>query len=520
MFLDEASSLLNLSQTKLEGREEHLTKFRLLRRIASKLFRNMSILFVISSTNSHLGEFVSNKFTMTESERPYFASDKYISSPFYKILFIDALVPITYFNNLKSNLYVNITNRDPFEGLFYHGRPLWGALIESNKKENKVDHAISYDLQLQNLMSFVMHKLIFSEKWADINPKNDENNFDKIFAAIALISVRTSFNISFKIPQSTKMITKHLSTLYYISQERTECEFRYFSEPILASGNLKNNFEIFQKKINFLYFLASAQIMSNERNYYDILNNFNYYIQETDLEITGGIGEIISQIILLRAFDKAAASQILQNKYYSNSVTVKDFLKQLFGNQILIDTVDNHVLSGIVSFNHFIKRIGEDSNKSLNYDVILSRFIARCAAGHFENRHEGIDFFIPIVFENNKISYIFIQTKNWKSKYLNADLIDKKFGKGIKNDLFTDNQKVDVIRIVFFIGNELNEKEKFVKRGLLPFDSQTLKESKLFDEETLNLINTILWSNRFILNDEKYDKNVIKQVTIGSGEFD
>lgn len=266
--------------------------------------------------------------------------------------------------------------------------------------------------------------------------------------------------------------------------------------------------------------------MSNENDYYDILDRFNYYIQETDLEVTGGLGEIISQLILLRAYDKAALdnqNKIKQNKYYTNTVTVKDFLKQLFGSEIEnINKINDDILSGLVSFNHFIKRIGSESNKTLDYDVILRKFVARCAAGHFENQHEGIDFFIPIVLKNNEISYLLVQTKNWKSNKLNVDDIDKKFERSIKNKLFHKNKKIDVVRIIFFIGNEIVNKDniEISKKVYLIFDTKTLKASQLFNDKTVGLINTILWSNRFNLNDKKYDRDVIKRVAIGSAEFD
>ena len=156
--------------------------------MASKFFRSLSILFVISSTNSHLGEFVSNKFTISESERPYNKpndSDYNIASPFYKILFIDDLVPLDYFDNLNSNLFTNLTEKDPFKGLFNHGRALWGALIEAINRTIKDQNLLH--AEFQNLMNFVIQKVIFCEKWSNLT------KFNKLLAATAVSSFGTDY---------------------------------------------------------------------------------------------------------------------------------------------------------------------------------------------------------------------------------------------------------------------------------------------------------------------------------------
>lgn len=57
--------------------------------------------------------------------------------------------------------------------------------------------------------------------------------------------------------------------------------------------------------------------MSKDLDYYDILVQLNTYIQETDLNITGGVGEIVGRLILLKAYDKSASDNISQSQFKS-----------------------------------------------------------------------------------------------------------------------------------------------------------------------------------------------------------
>ena len=44
--------------------------------------------------------------------------------------------------------------------------------------------------------------------------------------------------------------------------------------------------------------------MLNEVDFLDLLKQLNNYVQNLSLDATGAIGEIVAEIILLRAFDK------------------------------------------------------------------------------------------------------------------------------------------------------------------------------------------------------------------------
>lgn len=222
IILDEASCLLEHSKSKLENSEEYLSKYRILIRSARELFQICNILFLVTSTNSNIGDFVSNELTMSSSEKKFNKSHDF--RPFYEVLCIDYLVPGNYQSDLKNSLFQTLDNRDPFNNLLYFGRPLWGSLIDSIKKSKKEE-------ELKSLMVFAEHKILFNESWEKIDQK------DKLFSALALISVRTTFNFSFKGPEAVKLIEKHMCTLYKISDDKMDCEYRYISEPILSSGN-------------------------------------------------------------------------------------------------------------------------------------------------------------------------------------------------------------------------------------------------------------------------------------------
>lgn len=122
IVLDDAKPLL---ENSIEVEDNlKFNKFRVMRRAIIKKFSKAKVVFIVAGTNETLAQFISNDITRTSSEK---SSQKKIYEPFYKVLFIDHLVPKTYFEKLIENLYNNIDQRDPYKSLFYFGRPLWGS---------------------------------------------------------------------------------------------------------------------------------------------------------------------------------------------------------------------------------------------------------------------------------------------------------------------------------------------------------------------------------------------------------
>ena len=67
--------------------------------------------------------------------------------------------------------------------------------------------------------------------------------------------------------------------------------------------------------------------MSCEKKFKEILLKLNEYTQLLDLNSTGNIGEIATQIILLKAIDKLNTTQT-----FSKAYTVSEFLISFLGN--------------------------------------------------------------------------------------------------------------------------------------------------------------------------------------------
>lgn len=75
--------------------------------------------------------------------------------------------------------------------------------------------------------------------------------------------------------------------------------------------------------------VASSLIMSDQNNLRSILSNLNNYIQTLSLNSTGSIGEIIAELILLLAYDRAC-----DNNNIAKAITVESFFISLVGAKI------------------------------------------------------------------------------------------------------------------------------------------------------------------------------------------
>lgn len=189
-----------------------------MRRAVIAVCNQISIVFVVSGTNIDLSGLVSNKMTISASEKN---SPHTIYPPFYKIIFIDDLIPFECLDEMKKNpnLYSIVKDRDPFK-LFYHGRSLWASLL-------------TYSTNKEEVLKLAESKLIFGHEWSKIDEK------DKHLAVFALLSSRTTVCVNYEVFEGSKLVAQHMSTLFFIDPERLFCSFKYFSEPILAAGKFK-----------------------------------------------------------------------------------------------------------------------------------------------------------------------------------------------------------------------------------------------------------------------------------------
>ena len=151
----------------------------------------------MSGTDSKLSEILPNTSGMSPSERLSESNQVPLYEPFYKILFVDSLVPNDYNQNLKAHLYNGLRNRESYSTLFYFGRPLWGSLLSVPN--------INHD----NVMQMAKNKLIHSKSWDSVK--------NKFLASIALLSVRTTLSVNYQVFYGSELIARYMSTLFYIN---------------------------------------------------------------------------------------------------------------------------------------------------------------------------------------------------------------------------------------------------------------------------------------------------------------
>lgn len=225
--------------------------------------------------------------------------------------------------------------------------------------------------------------------------------------------------------------------------------------------------------------------MSCEKKFKEILLKLNEYTQLLDLNPTGNIGEIATQIILLKAIDKLNTTQT-----FSKAYTVSEFLISFLGNDefnLIKQNIDDDIKNGLVCFSHFIRKADD-----LTFNDVLPGFIGRAAAGQFKKGHPVFDLFIPIVLENNNITYILIQVKNKKDlgpseamQILNE--MSKPSGLSIKKMFpffFKDNKILAHLSILISLGDKIQHKlPKSNWENKIFYNLDNLTKSKLFNEE-------------------------------------
>ena len=245
--------------------------------------------------------------------------------------------------------------------------------------------------------------------------------------------------------------------------------------------------------------------MSNDQIFSDMIDKIIDFVQLLNLDTGGSIGEIVAQLLLLKAFDNS------QKLLDSEACTVRSFLTTLFGDfSDQISKIPTKTLNGIVYFNHFIQRL-----EDFTYDDVLPSYIARGAAGQFKKNFETFDLFIPIVLEKSDITYILIQVKNKEN--LSSKSIEIIFEKmRSQGDQFFRNQtKIDHILLLMSLGDKCPRLPKLLP-GQLFYSLRDIGLSRIYNEYTMNRLIMILNCVRLNLKSNVYDQEVIKLVTVGS----
>lgn len=382
IFLDEAASLLDDSKEQSDSpkciednfssendnvdvinlkkhqsnrvKSQWISKFRVLRRAAQQLLRKKEVIFVITGIGMPLSEFDPEPEKFTKSMRV--TSLVKLNTPFFSFSFIDQLARdyLSEFSRSTANLYKYLIDRNPNNSLFLLGRPLWASLIQAESRDT---------------VSLAAKKLIGASDWTSL-----KNAKDKLAAALAILSTRTTITPKLTLSATNQLVSKNMATIYAV--DRSSFLFRYVSEPILAE--------------------ASANILKRESTFIEVVKSVNDFLQSaSSLDSLGAIGEFVSQILLLKAFDRISdktSCKFITNlkKFFyliydfidSKPRTLEEFLKSLVGETNFkkyfykdsVCLVQEELLKGLVCFTHFIKKVGQDLEYQHSLDVCLLDF--------------------------------------------------------------------------------------------------------------------------------------------------
>ena len=480
--IDEAHTITNEYSNKK-------SLFQVLRCSIRKLFKGFNIVFILTTTDASIPDLCLTDSQITASQRDYLPSKDYL--PFCQLVFCDALKSTQYENDLMSafinkRIFTFISKLDLLRTIYCYGRPLWSSLSEAFLEVTKNTY-----FEVFNLAKV---KLIMANNWQD-------KFLDKPNASLAILASCTNIlNTVVVINQNliSNLIARYMATLFNTNENCSVLSFRYVSEPILAE--------------------AACHFMSDDKILGEILDCFSVMISKSELISTGLMGELVTEILLLKAHNLAALeNKSIKNFLFSRPITVAQFMQSLIGESNFEDKFKHNLkprtLNAILAFNHFIEKLDV-----LKQNDLLKDFIGRCAAGRFKFGFPKYDFFVPIIFEDNEIGCILIQVKNKRDITLNglktiAKNLDVKhiFSYDRSSDLYTDikYKEDNFISIIISLGNDLNqvvfENKHFIISGIESFD---------LDETIKCRLSLILNFSRNNSN-EYEDKDIQRIVTFG-----
>lgn len=328
IFIDEARYLV---EEFTEG--TGIVKFCIMRRAIRNLFVQIKIAVILADTQRQLSHFVHSGSDLVTSDRNKF----YLYKPFCEILYVNSIKAVpedsakdgalvrNYNAFMKTNRidYGYLLNIKPRHTSFLLGRPLWVTLAVSG---------------YNGLEQLAVMKLLNTETntWPSVHEQY------RLYSALAIICSRTTMSLSSKLKVGTELVARHMSTLYWMSQDCEEIAFRYIQEPILAN--------------------AAAILMTNHDHLADMLEHVHNSLAVMSLDYSGAIGEVVTELILLLAFDKAVteqqakAQESKRDDYSLKPVTIEQFLKVLFGEQHFDQmNIEQNTKEALLYFNHFVK---------------------------------------------------------------------------------------------------------------------------------------------------------------------
>ena len=289
-------------------------------------------------------------------------------------------------------------------------------------------------------------------------------------------------------PISTALVADYMATILGTSAKRASSLIAYVAEPKLAVAAAQQWRQPGQLARLFLPALQRALVGGPLDQ--------------------GSRGELVAQIVILCAFDKAC---FLAGKSPGESVTLRSVLEQLLPEDAdlsLLDKLPPHLLMlhcACCQFVDFCQRFGHDEVVAL---------AERHCGGAFRDKRRGLDLVIPLL--DVIFGLFLIQVENWKTGYPFSDSTLQKFDLkfAFKHDKFRPDALARMNERSVVLGLQLGTEQDsaMVKSG--PHNSKVLVVNGLgarcLDTEVRSALRVVLDQHvtlkNFITNDG-YDQD-------------
>jgi hypothetical protein len=360
LVIDEAKELLDGDDDTVLKSSNRISTFRLLRRALAKhhyQFRSSKLVMILLDTMSKVQNFAPSSGSEVSSR-------KMNDEPGSRLLFAPFILHGFHDSHFSEPAPGTTNTFDSFwdsREYLNAGRPLLNFHAVSEKSD----------------VDFLLRKL----KGGGTTPSRQ--------GLLSLTLCRLAVSINRFHACASELVAENMATMLATDLDRESMLVTYLAEPKLA--------------------IAAAGYWEND----EFVNSLLPHLQEamiTGAVSAGARGEIVAQIVLLLAFDKACQEQ---KKHAGSTVDLRDVIVQLLpadcgADAILKDAIPGSLREAKIACAQFIK-LGEKCGP----DTIV-RLAARHCGASFCDYQRGCDLFVPIMAKN--LAVFHVQVKNLRNQ--------------------------------------------------------------------------------------------------------
>jgi len=242
-----------------------------------------------------------------------------------------------------------------------YGRVLWGALQRSGATAD------------QWLVDFAALKISGAERRVPEAHEIDQR------CAVALFAARTNVEIGVHTTLPQGLVVSHMAHLDGLDAFGNP-HASYPSDPILSLG--------------------AAKVLGGRGVYLQALKHLNLLVRSSQVQ-PGFRGELLTQLLTLRAYDELVFAD---GVYQARPVTVRDFLKKLFGLEDfakfeklgLLTAANSKVLDGYVHLTHYTPLYDYEPSRA---DLLW--FLRRGAGVVCQHNQQDFDLVVPVLLQES-----------------------------------------------------------------------------------------------------------------------